>query len=76
MLRGIVGRFLDFGEIWESLHLHNFPVKEEQFDIVKCKCTAVGIELALQDCYCEPVKVFLLLKWGERCRSWLRHRTA
>ena len=33
--RGIVGRFLDFWEISEPMHVHNFPVKEEQFDGVK-----------------------------------------
>ena len=76
MLRGILGRFLYFGEIWDPLYLHNFPVKEEQFDSVKWRCTAVGIELALQDSCCLPVKVCLLLEWGERCGSWLRHRAA
>ena len=35
MLRGIVGRFLDFGETLEPLHLHNFSVQEEQFNVVK-----------------------------------------
>jgi hypothetical protein len=29
------GAALDFVEIWEPLHLHNFPVKEEQLDGVK-----------------------------------------